>query len=79
MPTRSFGLAGGSVGKTVVAGVKDRRTNKVRANVVSGTSAQDLIPFVQENVPATGRPSIPTMRVPTGHCRKLGAAIRMAR
>ena len=40
----------GSVGKTVVARVKDRRTNKVRANMVAGTAAKDLIPFVQENV-----------------------------
>ena len=35
----------GSVEKSVVAGVKDRRTNKIRANVVAGTAAKDLIPL----------------------------------
>ena len=40
----------GAVGKTVVAGVKDRRTNKVSAGVVDGTDATTLQSFVEDRV-----------------------------
>ena len=39
----------GTVGKSVVAGMKDRRTNKVSAKVVSDTSAGTLQGFVRGN------------------------------
>ncbi len=39
----------GAVGKSVVAGMKDRGSNKVRANVVGDTSAGTLQGFVRDN------------------------------
>ena len=42
--------AGPNVGKSIVAGVKDRRTNKVSAAVVEDTTARTLQCFVEENV-----------------------------
>ena len=42
----------GAVGKVAVAGVKDRKTNKVSAAVVSGTDALTLQRFVGERVAA---------------------------
>ena len=45
------GLEGrGSVGKTAVVGVKDRKTKKVRARVVKYTDAETLQGFVREYV-----------------------------
>lgn len=41
--------AGGPVGKAIVAGVKDRTTNKVSAKVVPDTSAQSLVGMVAAN------------------------------
>ena len=40
----------GTAGKTAVAGIKDRETNKVRARVVPDTRSETLVPFVEENV-----------------------------
>ena len=45
-------LGRGPVGKTAVAGVKDRKTKKVSAAVVSGTNALTLQRFVGERVAA---------------------------
>ena len=42
----------GAVGKTVVAGVKDRRTNKVSAAVVDGTDTITPQSFVEDRVVA---------------------------
>ena len=39
----------GAVGKTAVAGVKDRDTNEVRAKVVTSTDAENLQGFVREH------------------------------
>ena len=39
----------GTVGKTAVAGVKDRATNQVRAQVVAGTDAETLQGFVRNH------------------------------
>lgn len=39
----------GTVGKTAVAALKDRNTNKVKAQVVDSTDAYTLLPFVHEN------------------------------
>ena len=39
----------GTVGKTAVVGVKDRETGKVAAQVVSGTDAASLVPFVTDH------------------------------
>ena len=39
----------GTVGKTVVAGAKDRATNKIRARVVSGTDRETLHGFVADS------------------------------
>ncbi|MCY4619659.1 MAG: IS1595 family transposase [Chloroflexi bacterium] len=38
----------GTVGKTAVVGVKDRETGKVAAQVVPGTDAASLVPFVTD-------------------------------
>ena len=40
----------GPVGKTPVVGVKDRRTNKICASVVQGTTRKELVGFIQERV-----------------------------
>ena len=40
----------GAVGKTPVAGAKDRGTNRVSATVVQGTTQEDLEGFIQERV-----------------------------
>ncbi len=40
----------GTVGKTPVAGIKDRKTKKVVVKVVPDTKAKTLQPFVRENV-----------------------------
>ena len=40
----------GSVGKTAVAGIKDRETKQVRAKVVERVDSDTLVPFVEENV-----------------------------
>lgn len=40
----------GPVGKTAVAGIKDRETKQVRAKVVRNTDAEMLQEFVRENV-----------------------------
>ena len=40
----------GTVGKAIVAGVKDRKTRKVRASTVSGTDKETLHGFVADNV-----------------------------
>ena len=39
----------GTVGKTIVAGAKDRKTKKVRAKVVSGTDKETLHEFVADS------------------------------
>ena len=39
----------GSVGKTVVAGIKDRETNEAKANVVEHTDSETLQGFVPSN------------------------------
>ena len=39
-----------AVGKTAVAGIKDRETNKVKAKVVNATDKKTLHPFIAENV-----------------------------
>ena len=43
-------LGRGTVGKTAVAGIRDRATNQVRAQVVPGTDAETLQGFVTEHV-----------------------------
>ena len=49
--SKRAGMTGrGTAGKTVVAGIKDRGTNKVRARVVPDTRESTLVPFVEENV-----------------------------
>ena len=40
----------GTVGKTAVAGMKDRETNEVRAKVVEDTTARTLQGFIADNV-----------------------------
>ena len=40
----------GAVGKTAVAGIKDRETNKVRAKTVKNTTAETLHGFIADNV-----------------------------
>ena len=40
----------GAVGKTAVAGIKDRETNEVRAKMVADTTAQTLQGFIADNV-----------------------------
>ena len=40
----------GAVGKTPVAGAKDRETNRVSATVVQGTTHEDLEGFIQDRV-----------------------------
>ena len=40
----------GPVGKTPVAGAKDRKTNRVSATVIQGTTQEDLEGFIQERV-----------------------------
>ena len=47
---RDAGAGRGTVGKTVVVGVKDRATNRVSAAVVEGTDAQTLQGFILEHV-----------------------------
>ena len=46
----------GAVGKTAVAGVKDRLTNRVSATVVEDTTAKTLQSFVHEHALAEGIP-----------------------
>lgn len=43
------GTGRGTVGKTAVAGLKDRKSNQVRAKVVQGTDADTLQDFVAEH------------------------------
>ena len=43
------GTGRGAVGKTAVVGIKDRATNRVRAEVVTETDAETLQDFVEEN------------------------------
>ena len=40
----------GGVGKTPVAGAKDRETNRVSATVIQGTAQEDLEGFIQDRV-----------------------------
>ena len=40
----------GTVGKTPVAGAKDRETNRVSATVIQGTTQEDLEGFIQDRV-----------------------------
>ena len=40
----------GAVGKIAVAGVKDRTTKKIRANVVPNVKKKTMLPFIKENV-----------------------------
>ena len=40
----------GPVGKTAVAGVKDRETNKISVTVIQGTTQENLEEFIQERV-----------------------------
>ena len=47
---RELSGAGPLAGKTIVAGVKDRRTNKVNASVVDDTTAYTLQTFVEDRV-----------------------------
>ena len=47
---KAFSGAGPLAGKTVVGGVKDRRTNKVSASVVEDTTAYTLQAFVEDRV-----------------------------
>ena len=47
----------GTVGKAVVAGVKDRETKEVRAEVVEGTDRETLLGFVEDHV-EPGRPEV---------------------
>ena len=46
------GTGRGSVGKTAVAGIKDRASNQVRAQVVQRTDAETLQGFIVENTDA---------------------------
>ena len=46
---REAGAGRGAVGKMAVVGIKDRATNKVRAEVVPETDAETLQDFVEEN------------------------------
>ena len=52
MPKRKLAVLTGrdAVGKTAVTGIKDRRTNEVRAKVVPDSKGQTLRGFVTENV-----------------------------
>ena len=54
-PTRSSTPAGAPVGKAVVAGVKDRETKEVRAEVVHGTDRATLHGFVEDHVEPEAR------------------------
>ncbi len=45
----------GTVGKAVVAGVKDRLTKEVRAEVVQGTDRETLLGFVEDHVEPDAR------------------------
>ena len=40
----------GTVGKTVIAGIKDRETNQIRAQVVPDTTGKTLRKFVTDNI-----------------------------
>ena len=40
----------GPVGKTAVAGIKDRTSNRVQAKVVSNTQSETMTDFIMENV-----------------------------
>ena len=42
----------GTVGKTAVAGVKDRESNQVQAKVITSADAENLHPFVEETTKA---------------------------
>ena len=45
-----FETGRGATGKTAVIGIKDRKTNTVRAKVVGAADKHTLHPFIQENV-----------------------------
>ena len=47
---KEAGVGRGTVGKTAVVGMKDRKTGQVRARVVEGTDKQTLQGFVREHV-----------------------------
>ena len=49
---RESGAGRGTVGKTIVAGVKDRETGKVSARVVKDTEKETLQSFVRDNASA---------------------------
>ncbi len=49
---REAGAGRGAVGKTAVVGIKDRGTNKVRAEVIADTTAKTLQGFVREHTEA---------------------------
>ena len=61
----------GTVGKTVVAGVKDRETGLVSAAVVPGTDRETLQPFVVERT-QPARPCTQTTTERTVGCRASG-------
>ena len=51
----------GPAGKVAVVGVKDRATNKVKAQVVDDTTSETLQGFVRGNI-------VPGARIYTGRC-----------
>ena len=57
----------GGAGKTVVAGVKDRATNRVSAAVVEGTGAITLQSFVEDRVVADAQVYTDDHRSYSGH------------
>ena len=40
----------GETGKTIIAGVKDRETNQIKAKVIDSADAKTLVPFVENQV-----------------------------
>lgn len=45
----------GPIGKAVVIGIKDRKSNRISAAVVEGTDARTLHTFIEDRVPADAR------------------------
>ena len=61
--------AGSLAGKTIVAGAKDRRTNKVSAAVVEGMDGWTLQSFVEDRVIADARSTPTSTRLSTAERR----------
>ena len=57
----------GEVGKTTIAGAKDRKTNKISAKMVKGTDKETLQGFVSERFPMM-QTFTPMITNPTTNC-----------